>query len=159
LGVKELLFGELDPDLHEKKLFRWLFPELALFETVEQRKGAWEAAEKKLAICRTGLCIMIGVSAFGGCATGILMPIAMSLFSYGVLVLVVFLSLASGFVGIVATYWLFRMRIQKSLRESLLALGMPVRLHCGYCLRGLAEPRCPECGKPFDSALLGPSGD
>ena len=25
---------------------------------------------------------------------------------------------------------------------------------CGYCLRGLVEHRCPECGKPFDPAAL-----
>jgi hypothetical protein len=23
-------------------------------------------------------------------------------------------------------------------------------VHCGYCLRGLPEPRCPECGTTFD---------
>jgi hypothetical protein len=26
---------------------------------------------------------------------------------------------------------------------------------CGYSLRGLVEPRCPECNTPFDPALLG----
>jgi len=25
---------------------------------------------------------------------------------------------------------------------------------CGYALRGLPEPRCPECGTPFDAALM-----
>ena len=25
---------------------------------------------------------------------------------------------------------------------------------CGYSLRGLTVPRCPECGQPFDPALL-----
>ncbi len=25
---------------------------------------------------------------------------------------------------------------------------------CGYDLRGLPEPRCPECGEPFDPAEL-----
>jgi hypothetical protein len=25
---------------------------------------------------------------------------------------------------------------------------------CGYCLRGLRDPRCPECGTPFDPKLL-----
>ncbi len=25
---------------------------------------------------------------------------------------------------------------------------------CGYNLRGLTEPRCPECGTPFDSSLV-----
>jgi hypothetical protein len=26
--------------------------------------------------------------------------------------------------------------------------------NCGYLLYGLPEPRCPECGEPFDPALL-----
>lgn len=26
--------------------------------------------------------------------------------------------------------------------------------HCQYNLRGLTEPRCPECGRPFDPANL-----
>lgn len=27
--------------------------------------------------------------------------------------------------------------------------------HCGYCLRGLLKPRCPECGTPFEPAQYG----
>jgi hypothetical protein len=30
-------------------------------------------------------------------------------------------------------------------------------IHCQYNLRGVAEPRCPECGKPFDPAALATS--
>jgi hypothetical protein len=26
--------------------------------------------------------------------------------------------------------------------------------NCGYCLRGLREPRCPECGESFDAGLI-----
>jgi predicted amidophosphoribosyltransferase len=26
---------------------------------------------------------------------------------------------------------------------------------CGYSLRGLTQPRCPECGEPFDPAKFG----
>jgi hypothetical protein len=32
------------------------------------------------------------------------------------------------------------------LRERLLDCGVPVCLACGYCLRGIASERCPECG-------------
>lgn len=31
-------------------------------------------------------------------------------------------------------------------------------VHCGYDLRGQAEPRCPECGKSFDEKLMPRSG-
>lgn len=35
----------------------------------------------------------------------------------------------------------------------------PICPNCGYCLRGLHDPRCPECGQPFDPddpALVSP---
>ncbi|HBS29421.1 MAG TPA: hypothetical protein DEB06_08220 [Phycisphaerales bacterium] len=42
------------------------------------------------------------------------------------------------------------------LRQFLLARGVPLCLHCGYDLRGLApddpEPRCPECAHGILSA-------
>lgn len=30
----------------------------------------------------------------------------------------------------------------------------PTCRRCGYILRGLTQPRCPECGTPFDAARL-----
>ena len=30
---------------------------------------------------------------------------------------------------------------------------------CGYCLRGLPEPRCPECGRAFDPAEVPKDSD
>ena len=48
--------------------------------------------------------------------------------------------------------------------ETLRCCGCELRVHrkypsnccceCGYNLRGLTEPRCPECGTPFDEKLL-----
>ncbi len=40
---------------------------------------------------------------------------------------------------------------RKKLRKQML---LPVCDHCGYCLRGLSEPRCPECGTPFDPDII-----
>lgn len=40
----------------------------------------------------------------------------------------------------------------KFLRHRLIMCGVPVCLHCGYCLRGMPDVStiCPECGKPID---------
>ena len=41
----------------------------------------------------------------------------------------------------------------KPVRRVGVAPGL--RCHqCGYLLTGLLEPRCPECGRPFDPSLL-----
>jgi hypothetical protein len=48
-----------------------------------------------------------------------------------------------------------------TLYPALFAIMHPPRVHvpgtcvqCGYILYGLPEPRCPECGKPFDPATV-----
>jgi hypothetical protein len=56
------------------------------------------------------------------------------------------------FVVLVA--WLGRHRALTMLRTRLVALGVPLCKHCGYDLRGQTEPRCPECGRPFDVSRL-----
>ena len=48
------------------------------------------------------------------------------------------------------TVWLVR-------RWRCVGLPPPDRCYqCGYMLRGLPEPRCPECGEPFDPARFKP---
>ncbi len=54
----------------------------------------------------------------------------------------------------VVVAWLLRHRAVAMLRERLIWLGIPLCRHCGYDLRGQIEPRCPECGRTFDPALL-----
>jgi hypothetical protein len=41
-----------------------------------------------------------------------------------------------------------------TLRDVLQERDTPICLHCGYDLRGQTEPRCPECGKPFDAGRM-----
>ena len=52
-------------------------------------------------------------------------------------------------------------RFGKELRPIQQILGHIVCLGCGYLLKGLPEPRCPECGRPFvpvTSAAGSPTG-
>ena len=46
--------------------------------------------------------------------------------------------------------WLSRARIRRRLRQQLISDGFLICEPCGYDLRGLTEPRCPECGAPFE---------
>ena len=48
-------------------------------------------------------------------------------------------------------------RMRRELRVELQKRGVPICIPCGYDLRGQSEARCPECGKPFDPALLKPA--
>lgn len=50
--------------------------------------------------------------------------------------------------------YVFRRPLQKQMRIELVARGIPICIHCGYDLRGQVEPRCPECGRPFDAKLI-----
>jgi len=50
----------------------------------------------------------------------------------------------------VAVHFLYRRKLHESLRRQLIDRGIRVCLDCGYDLREFAEPRCPECGTPFE---------
>ena len=138
-------------------VIRWFFPELRLFETVQQRKTAWKDAMWALPWWLIGVCM--GVTLFIVSFALVALPSTLRQFAsipsglYAVFLCLT--SILSGLMLMIGTYWLFRRRIQRSLRESLISAGVPVCMRCGYCLRGLselAEPRCPECGEPFDPA-------
>jgi hypothetical protein len=45
---------------------------------------------------------------------------------------------------------IYRRRARRILHDRLRERGIHTCVKCGYLLRGLSEPRCPECGTPFD---------
>jgi len=65
------------------------------------------------------------------------------------MLLVILVPLAS-----VPGWWLIRHRLRPFLAAELATRGFIVCARCGYHLKGLADPRCPECGTPFDPGLL-----
>jgi len=48
--------------------------------------------------------------------------------------------------GTAMTFLMFRKRVYKEVRISLIHSGVPVCLRCGYSLRGIIGTYCPECG-------------
>lgn len=47
----------------------------------------------------------------------------------------------------------------RATRRAPASVSPWICVRCGYLLYGLSEPRCPECGTPFDPALVPPSPD
>ena len=137
--------------------YRWIkrFPEYSLFRNEEERSAALKLAGK----CTTGTAAFI----IGYCVVQFATMNATDFIIAYVwptlprfadfLVSVAALSLVFS-AYLYSTLWVYRRRIERVLRERLLELGIPVCLHCGYDLRGQTVPRCPECGRGFDPALL-----
>jgi len=49
--------------------------------------------------------------------------------------------------------WIVPRLYAKHLRKLMVEHGVEICIKCGYDLHGLTEPRCPECGTPFDEQL------
>ncbi len=130
-----------------------LLPELALFPNEQQRQLALSAARKdvfkKPGRLLTALAWLIGVSVVVGVAAALLQR----LFGMRAAWLAGVIAGPAGSVGsIVVGNLIFRVPIQRHLREQLNALNVHVCLHCGYQLKGNTSGRCPECGRDIESA-------
>lgn len=140
---------------------RWArrrFPELDSFPSEEERKRAWKRATRSIMrrwqywvalLVGTPLIVVVGV---------LCLPIVVPIIRAKIPGVMDFLpsiigGVVGGFCGSGVIIF-FRWQIARSLREQLVELGVPVCIACGYDLRGQTEPRCPECGRPFDAALL-----
>ncbi len=134
--------------LSPKKLYGRLFPELARFESEKAQRRALFVATRHMGlrgILWAALVLLWGLSV---ALVARFVGIPDWALRYVVYPLLVALPAGSGPV------WFGRRYVQRSLRRQLLERGVPICLRCGYDLRGQTEPRCPECGKPFDEALL-----
>ncbi len=130
-----------------------VLPEIALFETDDQRKTAMRHA--------------LSVTSHGSWrlwAWTLLYVLSVVGTIYGVLFLETLFPLVSSIASkvmplvLAATcLWFCRSLLRKRLRVLLAAKGMPICIPCGYDLRGQVAARCPECGSTFDEGLLSPS--
>ena len=121
----------LDP-IHYSRIF----PELRLIDTPAERKQAMEKAQVSvMPTWAVGLFMLVVVA----CAVGMFLTLeafAAPKWAHGI----GFGILPPAAVA-VGGIWLFRRRIQRSLRRQLIDHGVPVCLKCGYQLRGQVERR------------------
>ncbi|MGE5607712.1 MAG: hypothetical protein ACM359_00515 [Bacillota bacterium] len=147
---------------------RWLkvFPELAFIDDPAERAVLWRAAVRTsrwLFFASAIPLVVLVVFLVNVVFTRDPFPLLRELLGipdrplyYLRLIVPVIVNGTMGIWGPLCLFWLFRRRIQRTLRQQLLARGVPICLGCGYDLRGQLEPRCPECGTPFDPSLLPP---
>jgi len=131
--------------LFERRTRVRFFPELALFESIEQRRTAWHRAGLAAAGRATlwfpalALLVLDCLIIFALPALGV--PIGRR----GTIRGICFVSVCIFIFGL--GWWSHR-TMQRSLREQLVECGIAICLSCGYDLRGSTD-RCPECGTPF----------
>ncbi len=132
-----------------------LYPELSLVEDREERHRIFKTAERRLFSSWFAWVVALPVTLVVVLLLNELQQILqrtrfiapwMAMLAFGAALL--------AYIAFVSTFVLVK-PMRRSIREQLLEKGIPVCRRCGYPLRGLPEPRCPECGQNFDPALLG----
>ncbi|MCH7591627.1 MAG: protein kinase [Planctomycetes bacterium] len=135
-----------------------LIPEVALFETDEQRKAAMRRASSitargsgRLWIWLLLFLMTLGIIPLLMRVTGLDVEWGRLQTKYPIVRLIY------GPLMMLLMYswlWFCRSVIRPRLRAQLVAKGIPICVPCGYNLRGQVDPRCPECGTAFDEKLL-----
>ncbi len=149
-------FFEYDPDVVAAH-YADRYPELLLFPSAADALGVLNAWWRRQ--LRTGLfwlAVAVFIAALAGSGAVAALAQRRWLPDAG-FPLAVPVNVVLGVGGTFVLSRLWRRRTRRHLRTELVTRGVPVCVPCGYDLRGLPEPRCPECGAAFDPRLRGPA--
>ena len=130
------------------------YPELDRFASREEAKKALNAWQKQLMKTPKFWLVLVGYTCGVGLTVGVIL---VSLRHWFLLPKSMFGGLVGGITGgsgAVLVTWFWRHQCRRFLRQELVARGIPICVKCGYDLQGQAEPRCSECGTPFDAKLI-----
>ena len=118
----------------------WLYPELRLFTNRDQRcRAYYEVVGRPRLWAFLGLMLCLMIATIVAKELGMPFSTANRWACYG--------AVSMALLWFPVTFVLPRRRIRLGLRVSLIKIGVPVCTYCGCDMRGLKEPRCPECGK------------
>lgn len=136
--------------LFDAEHYHRLLPELEEFVSERDRQEAFERAV--YATLRSGSYYVMAVLVFGPITLAVLLGLVVAVLppSLGLVGSVLAVTVAV----LIVPAWLFKRRVGHNLRGYVRAVRVPTCHTCGYNLTGLTEPRCPECGQPFDTKLL-----
>lgn len=124
---------------------RRLYPELRLFRNRTERRVAWRKAYPGISLVPVGvvvllMCCWLALIEYSQFLDWIgQYPPAVQIGALGAPMI------TTGAILIPIR----RASIRKRLRRELIDIGIPVCVQCGYDIRCLPEPRCPECGTAF----------
>lgn len=121
----------------------WLFPELRHFHTLTDAGRAYRRAAWRSGYALAFIVLVLAV---------FVIPFQRYYMRVGELQSWITIVLVGG-VPIWVTF-VFRRRMRTSLRRELALYGHPICVRCGYDVRGLTEPRCPECGAVFHAGFV-----
>ena len=125
--------------------FAQWFPELEHFQTPVARRRAFRRATRRALSTPLYWGFALACTALGVWVKFVVERI----WHVPPLVLAILLGLYAGAAIGYGGIWAFRRRIRVLLRQKLIEEGVPVCVQCGYMLKGVILPRCPECGTAF----------
>jgi len=135
-------------------IVRRQIPEFESFATEQERRAVFRIAREDIRRSgRAELVFWVSFLVWVGFLVCVGMVIDQRLGPQGSIMGIAVGVVGSGLLTVIQL-WLFRSRIQRSLRRKLVSNGVPICVRCGYDLRGQIEARCPECGDAFDAGLL-----
>ena len=140
-----------------RRFAKRLYPELRYFSTLEELHEFKNVLRQQRQMRRRAWMMSLVLGAVAGgfafLASHWIRMLGLPLW-IGSIITIIVIAFGSAYISI--TYW--RRPYTRFLRQYLQERGVAVCLDCGYDLRGQTEPRCPECGQPFDPRLLDENG-
>lgn len=128
----------------------WLtrfYPELSLLASDAECRDVASQAKRRLAVHWLRLCAAV----IGVCLGIYSLSNLLNLARFPPLAVEVMLNLLGITAGMFFMHVLYIRPMRAQIRHVLNERGIPVCLRCGYSLADLPNPRCPECGQPFEA--------